>query len=167
MPFVALLLVVIVLNYAPATTQGTATVRLSTLSAPSPITHLYIALSTVQFHQRGYLNSSGWTSISQAFPVVDILAPTAQSTPLMLTSAPVHSGSYDSIRLSFTNSTVVISGTTFPLTAPPSLSANMTMPVPPNGTGDVLIIVAFDYTPLLVTRPPGPLSFVLIRISAL
>lgn len=166
-PFIALLLVAIVLNYAPATTQGTATVRLVTLSAPSVITHIYLRLSSVQFHQLGYLNSSGWTTISQAFPIVDLLSPANQAMPPIITSAQIHSTSYDSIRLSFTNSTATISGKQTSLAAPSPLLANMTLPVPPNGFGDLQIIVAFDYSQLFPTQPTQPvLSFVLIRVSS-
>lgn len=162
----AILLVAIVLNYAPATAQGTATVRLATLSAPSIVSHLYIQLSSLQLHQLGYLNSSGWTAVSQAFPVVDLLSPSNQAMPPIVTSSPIHSTTYDSIRLSFTNSTATIYGKQISLAAPPQLAANMTLRVPPNGTGDLQIIVAFDYAQLFPTQSTQPvLTFVLIRVS--
>ncbi len=166
-PFVALLIVVIVFNYAPATTQGTATIRLATLSAPSLISHLYIQIASAQLHQRGFLNSSGWTVISQTFPIVDLLSPNSQAVPPIVSSSAIHSGSYDSIRISFANATATINGKNTNLSAPPALASNMTLPVAPNGTGDLQIIVAFDYAPLLPTPPAvASLTFVLIRVSS-
>src|SRR5205809_4799584 len=117
-PFIALLIIIFVIAYAPATTQGTATVRLSALISPSNISHLYISISSIQLHREGFLN---WTTISQSFPVIDLLSPTSQSTPQTITSASVPSGRYDSMKIMFSNSTVLISGQIRPVAAPPAL----------------------------------------------
>src|SRR5438094_67066 len=106
-PFIALLIIIFVIAYAPATTQGTATVRLSALISPSNISHLYISVSSIQLHREGFLN---WTTISQSFPVIDLLSPTSQSTPQTITSASVPSDRYDSMKIIYSNSTVLISG---------------------------------------------------------
>ena len=159
-PFIALLIIIFVIAYAPATTQGTATVRLSALISPSNISHLYISISSIQLHREGFLN---WTTISQSFPVIDLLSPTSQSTPQTITSASVPSGRYDSMKIIFSNSTVLISGQIRPVAAPPALDANMTMLVAPNGNGDLLLIVAFDYATLFADTPS--LSFILVSAT--
>src|SRR2546425_3202511 len=162
MMFVAVLVVVIVIAFAPATTQGTVLLRFSSLTSSSVVNHIYVGFTQIALHQAGYLNSSGWVIISQNFPHVDLLS--AQMIPATVTSAPIHSGRYDQIRLAFSNSTIVIAGRSVPIPAPPMLSSNMTLPVPPSGIGDILLVVAFDYSALFSSQPS--LSFVLIRASA-
>jgi hypothetical protein len=160
--FVAVLVVIIVIAFAPATTQGSMVLRFSSLTSSSVVSHIYIGFTQIALHQSGYLNSSGWVLISQTFPHIDLLS--SQTIPPTVTSAPIHSGRYDQIRLSFSNSTIIISGRSVPIAAPPMLSSNMTLPVPPSGIGDILLVVAFDYSALLSNQPS--LSFVLIRASA-
>ncbi|HXL50201.1 MAG TPA: hypothetical protein VN949_00150 [Candidatus Limnocylindrales bacterium] len=166
--FVAVLVVIIVIAFAPATTQGTLFLRLSSLSTPSVISHIYIGFTEISLHEVGYVNSSicdacGWITISQSFPTVDLLS--NLMIPPTVTSAPIHSGRYDEIRVSFSNSTVIIPGSQpIPISAPPRLSTNMTLPVPPGGVGDILLVVGFDYSTLFSGQPS--LSFVLIRASA-
>jgi len=160
--FVAVLVVIIVIAFAPATTQGTLFLRFSSISSPSAVNHLYVGFTQIALHQVGYLNSSGWIIISQSFPVLDL-----SSTPIIpptVTSAPIHSGRYDELRVVFTNSTVVIAGQKTSIPSPSTLVANVTLPVPPSGIGDIMLVVAFDYSALF-SSPPS-LSFVLIRASA-
>ena len=160
--FVAILVVVMVVAFAPATTQGTVLLRFSSLTSSSVVNHIYVGFTQIALHQVGYLNSSGWVIVSQNFPHLDLLS--NQTIPPTVTSAPIHSGRYDQIRLSFSNSTIVIAGRRVPVPAPPMLSSNMTLPVPPSGIGDILLVVAFDYSTLFSGQPS--LSFVLIRASA-
>jgi Domain of unknown function (DUF4382) len=159
--FVAVLVVIIVIAFAPATTQGTLFLRFSSLSSPSIVSHVYVGFTQVSLHQAGYLNSSGWVIITQSFPNIDLLS--NQAIPLTVTSAPIHSGRYDEIRVTFSNSTLVIAGQRTPMSAPSVLSANVTLPVSPSGIGDILLVVAFDYSALFSSQPS--LSFVLIRAS--
>ncbi len=160
--FVAILIVIMVIAFAPATTQGTVLLRFSALTSFSAVSHIYVGFTQIALHQGGYLNSSGWVIISQNFPSIDLLS--NQSIPPTVTSAPIHSGRYDQIRLFFSNSTIVLGGRTVPIPAPPLLSSNMTLPVPPSGVGDILLVVGFDYSTLFSSQPS--LSFVLIRASA-
>jgi hypothetical protein len=159
--FVAVLVVIIVIAFAPATTQGTVLLRFSSLTSSSVLSHIYVGFSQIALHQAGYSNSSGWVLISQTFPHIDLLS--NQTIPPTVASAPIHSGRYDQIRLTFSNSTIVISGRPVPVAAPPMLRINMTLPVPPSRVGDILLVVAFDYSALLSSQPS--LSFVLIRAS--
>jgi len=170
--FVAVLLVIIVIAFAPATTQGTLLLRFASLSSPSVISHIYVGFTQIALHEVGYVNSSicgacGWITISQSFPTVDLLSNVI--IPPTVTSAPIHSGRYDEIRVTFSNSTVIIPGhQPIPISAPPMLSTNMTLPIPPSGIGDILLVVGFDYSTLfsgLFSGQPS-LSFVLIRASA-
>jgi hypothetical protein len=160
--FVAVLVVIIVIAFAPATTQGTVLLRFSSLASPGVVSHIYVGFTQIALHQTGYLNSSGWILIAQNFPHIDLLS--SQTIPPTVASAQIHSGRYDQVRLTFSNSTIMISGRSVPVPAPPMLSSNMTLPVPPSGIGDILLVVAFDYSALL-SSPPS-LSFVLIRTSA-
>ncbi len=159
-PFIALLIIIFVIAYAPATTQGTATVRLAALVSPSNVSHMYVSLSSIQVHREGFLN---WTTISQTFPTVDLLSTATGSTPPTMISTSVHSGRYDSIKLFFTNSTVSVNGQNQAVAPPSPITANMTLLVAPNGIGDLLLVVAFDYASLYETPPS--LSFVLISVS--
>src|SRR6266571_1729922 len=85
------------------------------------------------------------------------------STPPTMISTSVHSGRYDSIKLFFTNSTVSVNGQNQAVAPPSPITANMTLLVAPNGIGDLLLVVAFDYASLYETPPS--LSFVLISVS--
>jgi hypothetical protein len=162
-PFMAILIAVIVIAYAPATTQGTATLRLASLSAPSAVTHIYVQVSSVEIHLAGLPNGTGWTTITRSFPIVDLLSSVNQSLSQTISSATVHSGRYDSVRIFFTNSTLVISGIRTSVGAPPAIDVNPTLLVPPSETSDLLLVVAFDYAAFFSSSPS--LSFVLIRTS--
>ena len=160
--FVAVLVVIIVIGFAPATTQGTMFLRFSALTSSSAVNHIYVGFTQIALHQAGYVNSSGWVIISQNFPHIDLLS--NQTIPPTVSSAAIHSGRYDQIRVAFSNSTVVLAGQPKPISAPSMLSANVTLPVSPNGIGDILLVVAFDYSTLF-SSPPS-LSFILVRALA-
>lgn len=162
-PFIALLVVVLVVTYAPATAQGTTTVRFSALGAGSVVTHIYVQVSSTQAHVDGFPNSTGWTSFAQPFPIIDLVSPTNQSISQIIASSTVHSGRFDELRIFFTNSTVVIGGTRTSLAAPAPIDLKPTIPVSPNGTTDALIVVALDYTGLFANPPT--LSFTVIHTS--
>ena len=163
--FVAVLVVVIVIAFGPAVTQGTATIRLSAITAPSVVSHIYVGVSSIQLHKLGYLfsNNSSWKFITQSISTVDLLAPGAQLLPQTLTSASVASGRYDAVKVVFSNSTLVLAGQNKAVSAPSPLLANMTLPISPNGIGDILIVVQFDYSTLFAIEPS--LSFTLVRVS--
>src|SRR6267143_813981 len=72
--FVAVLVVIIVIAFAPATTQGTMLLRFSSVTSSSVVSHIYIGFTQIALHQTGYLNSSGWVIISQRFPTIDLLS---------------------------------------------------------------------------------------------
>lgn len=162
-PFIALLVVVVVIAYAPATTQGTATVRLAALSTPSIVSHIFVQVSNMELHSQGFPNSTGWITISKSFPIIDLLSATNQSLSQTIGSATVHTGRYDALRIFFTNATLIVNGARTPVAAPPSLDVNATMLVPPNGIHDLLLVVAFDYAAIIATSPS--LVFTLIRVS--
>lgn len=163
--FVAVLLVVIVIAFAPAVTQGTATIRLSAITAPSVVSHIYVGVSSIQLHRVGYLfsNNGSWTFITQSILTIDLLAPGAQVLPQTVTSASVPSGRYDAIKVVFSNSTLIFAGQNKALSAPSSIQGNMTLPISPNGIGDVLLIMQFDYSTLFAIQPS--LAFTLVRVS--
>jgi hypothetical protein len=166
LPFIGVLALIFLISYAPATTQGTATVRLSALSAPSVIRHVFVRVSMIEMHREGYPSGIGWTNVSQSFPVVDLLSPTSQPVAQTISSASVHSGRYDAVRILFTNATLVIAGVRAPapLSPPSPLHVNATLLVSPSGVGDLLLVVGFDYESLLSTTPS--LSFVLVGTSS-
>ena len=162
--FVAVLVVVIVISLAPSVTQGTVTLRIYSLSAPSVVNHIYVGFTKVQFHEAGLPNSTGWTTVMQGFPNIDLLSGSQQLIPQEVTSAQINSGRYDSVKLVFSNSTISLGGRNIAVSPPSSLNANVTLPVPPNGIGDLLIIVAFDYSTVFASAPS--LSFTLVRASS-
>jgi hypothetical protein len=161
-PFIALLVIVMVVTYAPATTEGTATVRLAALSAPSIVSHIYVEVSSMELHQQGYSNSTGWVILSHSFPIIDLLASANQSPSQAIDSASIHSGRYDGVKIFFTNSTIVVDGVRTPVAAPSLLSLSVTFPLSPNGNGDLLLVVAFDYAAFFASPPS--LSLALIRV---
>ena len=163
--FAAVLVVLIVVAFAPAVTQGTATIRLSAVTAPSDLSHIYVGVQSVQLHRVGYLfsNNGSWTFITQSIPTVDLLAPRAQILPQTVTSATVPSGRYDAIKVVFTNSTLILAGQSKAVPAPQPILANMTLPISPNGIGDILLVVQFDYSTLFAIQPS--LTFTLVQIS--
>ncbi len=163
--FVAVLVVVIVITFAPSTTQGIVNVRLYGLSSPSVVNHVYVGLAKVELHETGLPNSTGWITISRGFSNIDLLSPTSQLTPQTIMSSQIRSGRYDAMTFGFSNSTVVIAGNRILLSAPSTISANMTLPIPPNGIGDILLVVTFDYSALFSSQPS--LSLTLIQASAI
>jgi len=163
-PFIAVLIIILVIAYAPATTQGTATLRLAALSAPGGISHIFVEVSNIVLHGEGVPNSTGWTTLSQSFPVIDLLSRVNQTLSQTIGSATVHSGRYDAVRIFFTNATMVIDGARTSLAAPSPLDLNATMRVFPNGISDLLVVVAFDYATLFAATPT--LTFTIVRESS-
>jgi hypothetical protein len=163
--FVAVLVVVIVIAFAPAVTQGTATIRLAAATSPSVLSHIYVGVSSIQLHRVGYLfsNNGSWTFITQSLLTIDLLAPGAQFLPQTVTSASVPSGRYDSIRVVFANSTLILAGQSKAVPSPQPIQGNMTLPISPNGIGDILLVVQFDYSTLFAIQPS--LTFTLVRVS--
>ncbi len=162
--FVAILLIVIIIAFAPSTTRGTVTVRLYSFYTPSVVSHVYLGLAKVQLHEAGLPNSTGWTTVSQGFPSFDLISTNGQISPQIIMSSQLHSGRYDAMTFAFSNSTVILAGRPVSLSSPLALSANMTLPIPPNGIGDVLLVLSFDYLALFASPPS--LSLTLIRVSA-
>lgn len=162
-PFLALLIVILVIAYAPATSQGNTTFRLAALSAPSAVIHIYVRVSSVEFHGEGYGNSTGWTTFSGPFPSVDLLSRTNQSLSQTISSTTIHSGRYDLERIFFTNATIVIGSTRTPVGAPSTLQISSRLLVSPNGISDLLIIVSVDYAAIFASS--SSLTLVLVRVS--
>ena len=161
--FVAVLVVVLVVALAPSITQGTIKVHIYGLSAPGGIDHLYIKFMSLQFHTYGFGTSTGWVNVNETTPIIDLIPAPSQFLPQIAASAQITSGRYDSIRLNMTNSTAVIGATHVSLSNTPTLSANFTLPVPPNGFGDVLLVVSFDDS--LVLANPATLSIQIVGTS--
>lgn len=162
-PFIALLIVILVITYAPAVTEGTSTIRLAAVFTPSVVTHVYVQAVSISLHRQGLLNDTGWTTVSQSFPIVDLLSSTSPPPASTISSATIHSGRFDIVRIFFANSTIVIGGAKTPVAAPSPLELNVTLLVSPNGISDLLLLVAFDYTAFFMSTPS--LSFVVVRAS--
>lgn len=160
-----MLVVIIVIAFAPAVTQGTATIRLSAITAPSVVSHIYVGVSSIQLHKVGYLfsNNGSWTFITESISTIDLLAPGSQVLPQTVTSASVPSGRYDAVKVIFANSTLVLAGQNKGIAAPAPIQGNMTLPISPNGIGDILLVVQLDYSTLFAIQPS--LAFTLVRVS--
>jgi uncharacterized protein DUF4382 len=161
--FVAVLVVVLVIALAPSITQGTIKVHIYGLTSPGVIEHLYIKFTSLQFHTPGFGFSAGWVSVNETTPTIDLIPMATQFVPQIVASAQITSGRYDAIRLFMTNSTALIGTTHVSLSNTPTLRANFTLPIPPNGFGDVLLLVSFDYS--LVFANPATLSIQVVQTS--
>ena len=155
--FVAVLLIILVLTLAPSVSKGTINVRVYALIPRGAVTHLIASFTDVQLHTAGLPDSAGWVKAGQNAigPNVDLIPQSNQLLPGTILSTSITSGRYDTIRMTFSNSTLVVdSGQKTPVAAASSpLSANAIVSVPPNGNGDVLFILTLDYSLLISTSP--------------
>ena len=161
--FVAVLVVVLVIAMAPSITQGTIKVHIYGLTTHGAIDHLYVKFVSLQFHTYGFGFGAGWVGVNETTPTIDLIPIPAQFLPQIVASAQITSGRYDAIRLFMTNSTALIGTTRVSLPNAPTLSANFTLPIPPNGFGDVLLLVSFDDS--LVLANPASLSIQVVQTS--
>jgi len=152
--FVAALIVVIVISFAPSVTQGTVNVRVYGFVQGAAISHIYVRFSEVSLHTAGYPPESGWVTLTQLLPSVDLVPHPSQPVPQPLVSVQIQSGRYDAVRLVAANSTVVIDNAPgMAVPAGSTVNANMTLPVPPSGAGDLLVVLLVDYAQLLGSQP--------------
>ena len=163
MIFVAVLVVVLVIALAPSITQGTIKVHIYGLTTQGVIDHLYVKFANLQFHTYGFGFGAGWVSVNETTPTIDLIPITSQFLPQIVASAQITSGRYDAIRLFMTNSTALVGFTRVSLPNTPTLNANFTLPIPPNGFGDVLLLVSFDES--LILASPAALSIQVVQIS--
>ena len=161
--FVSVLVVVLVIALVPSITQGTIKVHIYGLTAPGVIDHLYIKFTNLQFHTYGFGFGEGWVNFTETTSTIDLVPIPTQFLPQIVTSAQITSGRYDAIRLFMTNSTALIGTTHVSLPNTPTLSANFTLPIRPNGFGDILLLVSFDDS--LVLADPAALSIQVVQTS--
>jgi len=161
--FVAALVVVLVIALTPSITQGTIKVHIFGLTRPGVIDHLYVKFASLQFHTYGFGFGTGWVNVNETTPTIDLIPIRTQFLPQIVDSAQITSGRYDAIRLFMTNSTALIGNSRVVLSNTPTLNANFTLPVPPNGFGDVLLLVSFDDS--LVLANPATLSIQIVQTS--
>ena len=163
--FVAALVVVLVFALAPSITQGTIKIHIYGLTAPGVIDHLYVKFTNLQFHTYGFVfgTGAGWVNVTETTPTIDLIPTPTQFLPQIVASAQISSGRYDAIRLLMTNSTAVIGSIHVSLSNTPTLNANFTLPIPPNGFGDVLLLVSFNDS--LVLASPAALSIQVVQTS--
>jgi Domain of unknown function (DUF4382) len=162
--FVAVLVVVLVIALAPSITQGTIKIHIYGLNAPGAINHLYIKFTSLQLHTYGFGFGSGWVNVTETTPTIDLISTPTQFLPQIVASGQITSGRYDAIKLIMTNSTALIGTTPVSLPNTPTLNANFTLPIPPNGFGDVLLLVSFDDS--LIFANPAALSIQIVQTSA-
>jgi Domain of unknown function (DUF4382) len=161
--FVAVLVVVLVIALAPSITQGTIKVHIYGVTTPGVIDHLYVKFTSLQFHTHGVGFGAGWVNVTETTPTVDLVPVPSQFLPQIVASAQITSGRYDAIRLVMTNSTAMVGANRVSLPNAPVLNANFTLPVPPNGFGDVLLLVNFDDS--LIFANPAALSIQVVQAS--
>ena len=161
--FVAVLVVVLVLALTPSLTQGTVKIHVYGLTGTGVVDHLFVSFKSLQFHTFGFASNTGWVSLNQTTAPVDLIQAPGQYLPRNIESAPITSGRYDAIRLVMTNSTALVGTSRVPLSNTPILDANFTLPVSPNGFGDILLLLSFDYS--LILESPGTLSIHVVQTS--
>ncbi len=154
MTFAALLIAIVSISFIPSITEGTLVVRVYGFIPGAPITHIYVRFSEVSFHTAGYPPDRGWTTLTHLLPRVDLVPQSTNTFPDAIISARIQSGRYDAFRLVTANSTVIIDNApAFQIPTGPTITGNTTIPVPPNGFGDVLILLLVDYNAILATEP--------------
>lgn len=161
--FVAVLVVVLVLALTPSITQGTVKVHIYGIGGTGVIDHLFVSFKSLQFHTLGFASNTGWVSLNQTTAPIDLIHAPGQYSPIMVESAQITSGRYDAIRLFMTNSTAQAGSRSFSFSNNPILDANFSLPISPNGFGDVLLLVSFDYS--LVLQTPSTLSIRIVQTS--
>ena len=161
--FVAVLVVVLVLTLTPSITQGTIKIHIYGLTGAGVIDHLFVGFKSLQFHTFGLASNVGWVSMNQSTAAIDLVQSPGQYLPRIVESAPITSGRYDAMRLFMTNSTAQVGARSLSLSNSPVLDANFSLPIAPNGFGDVLLLLSFDYT--LILQSPGTLSIRIVQTS--
>ncbi len=162
--FVAALIVILVIAFAPSITQGTVNIRVYGFVPGGPVSHLYVKFSEVSLHTAGYPEDSGWVTLTNLLPRVDLVPQPNQLVPESIISARIQSGRYDAIKLVASNSTLVLASSPgVPISTGSTVNANVTLPIPPNGIGDVLFLLVVDYSALLSSQPT--LSLTLLQAT--
>ena len=152
--FVAVLIVIIVISLAPAISQGTVNVRVYGPPSDGLVSHVFVKFSQVELHNAGFPTDSGWVTFTQVIPKVDLVSSPGQFVPQVLLTSRIQSGRYDTIKLTVANATIVVNSiTSAPVSTGLVLNTDLTIPVPPNGSGDVLVVLTLDYRQLLDTPP--------------
>jgi len=154
--FLAGLIAILLLTLTPSVTKGNINVRVYALLPQGIVKHFYSSFTGIQVHVAGLPDSNGWSSIGKnpTGSTVDLIPQSSQLIPSVVLVTSLPSGRYDSIKMSFANSTLVLqNGVKIPIATGPSLVASATISVPPNGNGDLLFVLSFDYSLLIATNP--------------
>jgi hypothetical protein len=118
------------------------------------INHIYVTFSEVRLHTAGYPAEFGWVTLTNLLPIVDLIPQPGQVSPEEIVSIKIRSGRYDAVELVAANSTVVIDKAPgMAVSVGSTVNANVTLPIPPSGTGDLLLIVLVDFAKLLSEDP--------------
>ncbi len=162
--FGAVLIAVLVVTIGPPVSQGTLIVRVTGIIPPGVISHVYIRFSSMQVHISGFAKGSGLITLTQLLPRIDLVQAPSPSALDTLVSARISSGRYDFIILQPENATMItLSGQSTPLalsSANSEVGAVVAIPVPPNRSGDVLVVLNADYVQLIASTPALSLSLV-------
>ncbi len=154
--FLALLIITLTLALAPSVTKGNINVRAYALLPQGVVKHLYTTFTGVQLHVAGLPEANGWITINQNVnePKVDLVPQSNQLLPSQVLTTSTTSGRYDMIKMTFSNSTLILTnGAKTNIATGPLLTANATISIPPNGNGDVLFILSLDYAQLISANP--------------
>ena len=129
------------------------------------MSHIYVRFSEIRLHAAGYPATSGWITLTNLLPRVDLVPESSPAVPEALISARVQSGRYDALSVVATNSTVVVDNAPeVAVSQGSTVNSTVTIPVPPSGFGDVLLVVLVDYNRILSSDPT--LSLTLLRATA-
>ncbi len=152
--FAALLIAIVSISFIPSITEGTLVVRVHGFIPGGAISHIYVKFSEVSVHTAGYPPDTGWTTIGNLLPRVDLVPQSANTVPDAIISARIQSGRYDAFKLVAANSTIIVDNApAFQISTGPTITGNTSIPVPPNGFGDILIVLLVDYNSILATQP--------------
>lgn len=159
--FVAILAVILAFTLVSSVTQGTVHLHVAGSAPGGLVSHVFVKFSEVSLHTAGYPRDSGWVTLTNLLPKLDLVPQPNDKVPQTLISSQVQSGRYDEIRLVAQNATIVVEGTSDrQVSVVSTVSANVTLGIPPNGSGDVLVLFSVDYSLVLADSPQVSLNIV-------
>ncbi|HZD13052.1 MAG TPA: DUF4382 domain-containing protein [Candidatus Binatus sp.] len=169
--FVALMILVLFTALVPPFSKGTLNVQVYSITAPGVTQHLYLDVSQMELHISGTPPDTGWVSTTGKLPTLDLVGLNAIASTSSLISYQIQSGRYDQVRISVLqaritrvgngNLTSSVCGSGTAVCSP--ITVNATVSVPPNGFGNLLLVVSPDYS-LLLSSPPS-LSLSVVQVA--
>ncbi len=164
--FAALFIVILALALVPPVAKGTVSVHVFTISTPASILHFYVTISLLELHIPGLPSTLGWVTIPYTDnPLkLDLAGQNGQFSQGAFITSSVQSGRYDRVRISIQQASITLVGGDITRTicsgCASQVLVNATMPIPPNGYHNLVLVLSPDYESLLDVPPSLTLNVV-------